>query len=42
MIRWKDVAELKRSLGEFVIGATVMTTMARDDAPRASNQGERT
>jgi hypothetical protein len=42
MIRWNDVAELRKTLGGFVIGATVMTTMSRDDTPRASNQGEGT
>jgi hypothetical protein len=42
MIRWNDDAELRKPLGGFVIGATVMTTMSRDDTPRASNQGELT
>ena len=42
MIRWNGVAEPRKSLRGFVIGATVMTTMSRDDTTRASSRGERT
>jgi hypothetical protein len=43
MPRWNDVAELRKVLGGFVIGATVMTTsLPRDDTSRGSNHGEQT
>jgi hypothetical protein len=42
MPRWNDVAELRKVLGGFVIGATVMTSLPWDDTSRGSNHGEQT